>query len=162
MYVHQIDFFKETSQIFASKIMHIAKEIVLDQGAFIFHEGDPASRLFILRRGSVRLSIGQTGQVVYIINRSGETFGWSSLMGRESYSASAEVLERTDLTAFERDEFLEVIKSDPKNGIMLYKGLAATLANRLLQLYQVITDASYSADFPSEGSRQMQTSDETD
>lgn len=162
MYVHQIDFFKETSQIFASKIMHIAKEMILEKGAFIFHEGDPAQHLYIMRQGSVRLSIGRTGQVVYIINRSGEAFGWSSLMGRESYSASAEALVRTELMAFERDEFLEVIKSDPKNGIMLYKGLALTLANRLLQSYQVIADNSYFADFPSEGSRQLQTSDETE
>jgi len=162
MYVHQIDFFKDTSQIFASKIMHIAKEIVIDQGAFIFHEGDPATRLYIMRRGNVRLRIGRTGQVVYIISRSGEAFGWSSLMGRESYSASAEALIRTDLMAFERDEFLEVIKSDPKNGILLYKGLAVTLANRLLQSYQVIADNSYFADYPSEGSRQLQTSEETE
>jgi len=160
MYVHQIDFFKETSQIFASKIMHFAREIALDRGSFVFHEGDPAERLFIMRQGSVRLSIGQTGQVVYIISHSGEAFGWSSLMGRESYSASAEALERTNLLAFERDEFLEVIKSDPKNGIMLYKGLAVTLANRLLQSYQVIADNSYFASYPSEGSRQMQASDE--
>jgi len=162
MYVHQIDFFKETSQIFASKIMHIAKEIVLDKGAFIFHEGDPALRLFIMRKGSVRLSIGRTGQVVYIISRSGEAFGWSSLMGRENYSASAEALVRTELMAFERDEFLEIIKSDPKNGIMLYKGLSQTLAKRLLQSYQVIADDSFFAPFHSEGSRQLQTSDETE
>lgn len=162
MYVQQIDFFKETSQIFASKIMKIAKEIAFEQGNFIFHEGDPAERLYILIKGAVRLSIGRTGQVVYIVSRGGEAFAWSSLMGRESYSASAEALTHTNLMAFERDEFLEVIKGDPRNGILLYKGLADTLANRLLQSYQVIADASYSAAYPSQGSRQLGTPDETD
>lgn len=160
MYVQEIDFFKGTSQIFANKIMKIAREIKLDQGTFIFHEGDPALHLYILRQGSVRLSIGHTGQVVYIISKSGEAFGWSSLMGRENYSATAETLSGTSLMAFERDEFLQVAKSDPQNGIMLYKGLAVTLANRLLQSYQVIADNSYFAGFPSVGSRQMQTADE--
>ena len=51
MYVQEIDFFKGTSQIFASKIMKIAEESALDSGTFVFHEGDPAVRLYILRKG---------------------------------------------------------------------------------------------------------------
>jgi CRP-like cAMP-binding protein len=161
MFVHQTDFFKGTSQIFASNIMKIAKDSTFDAGAFIFQEGDPARHLYILLKGSVRLSIGRPGQVVFIISRIGEAFGWSSLMGRESYSASAETLARTSLMAFERDEILEVVKKDPHNGIIMYKGLAMTLANRLLQSYRVIAETSYSAVSPSQGSRQLQSTDET-
>jgi CRP-like cAMP-binding protein len=161
MYVHQIDFFRGTSQIFANNIMKIAKESLFDAGAFIFQEGDPARHLYIMLEGSVRLSIGQAGQVVFIVNRSGEAFGWSSLMGREYYSASAETLARTSLMAFERDEILWVIDKDPHNGLIMYKSLAMTLANRLLQSYRVIAEDLYTTVSPSQGSRQLQSTDET-
>lgn len=160
MFVHETDFFKGTSQIFAHNIMKIAKANTFDAGTFIFQEGDPARHLYILLEGSVRLSIGQSGQVVFIVSRSGEAFGWSSLAGREYYSASAQPLVRTSLMAFERDEILEVVKKDPHNGIIMYKSLAMTLANRLLQSYRVIAEVSYSAGSPSQGSRQLQSIEE--
>ena len=105
MYVKQADFFWGTSQIFVNEVMKISKKESWEKGYFLFHKGNPANRFYILLKGRVRLSIGKAGQVVYIVSRAGEAFGWSSLIGRNSYSASAECREPVDLITFDREKF---------------------------------------------------------
>jgi CRP-like cAMP-binding protein len=160
MFVHEIAFFKGTGHLFAQNIMKISQQRSFEASSFIFKEGDPARFLYILMEGRIRLSIGQTGLVVYIASHGGEAFGWSSLMGRPSYSATAETLLPARLLAFERGRLMQIIERDPRNGFILFKGLAMTLGNRLIQSYGVLSDASLFAGSPSEGSGQFQTCDE--
>ena len=160
MFVQEIALFKGTSHLFAQKIMKVGQQMSFGARTAIFSEGDRAHRLYILMDGRVRLSTGQTGLVVYIASHSGEAFGWSSLMGRAFYSASAETLSPVRLLAFERDRMLQIIEEDPRSGFILFKGLAMTLGNRLLQSYGMLSDAPQFAASPSQGSGQFQTCDE--
>ena len=41
-----------------SELNCIASDISMDKGAVLFHSGDPASGVFIVRKGEVRLSLG--------------------------------------------------------------------------------------------------------
>lgn len=160
MFVQEVAFFKGTDHLFTQKIMKISQQKSFGTRTVIFREGDPADDLYILLEGRVRLSLGQTGLVVYIASHSGEAFGWSSLMGRASYSASAETLSPVRLLVFERDRMLPIIEGDPRNGFIFFKALTMTLGNRLIQSYGVLSDASLFAASPSQGSGQFQTCDE--
>ncbi|MCK5484674.1 MAG: Crp/Fnr family transcriptional regulator, partial [Desulfobacterales bacterium] len=71
--------------------------------------------------------------------RNGEAFGWSSLIGGDVYSASAECIEATELLKTSCDKLSRVLEADPDNGIIFFRQLAATLGNRLLETYRVIT-----------------------
>jgi CRP/FNR family cyclic AMP-dependent transcriptional regulator len=156
MYVHAIEFFKDTDRMFTQEIMHTMQERSYDAGVIIFHEGEPARHLYILLEGRIQLNSGKDGWVVYIANRSGEAFGWSSLMGRDSYSATAGTLMPTRLYLFERERFMAILNKDPRNGLVIYKNLALTLANRLIESYRVISDASGYMRYASQGSRQLE------
>ena len=69
-----------------------------EKGDILFHENDEARHFYILLNGHVKLSVGgEGGQVVYDVGQNGEAFGWSSLIGREVYSASAECVQPTKL-----------------------------------------------------------------
>jgi CRP-like cAMP-binding protein len=92
-----------------------------------------------LLKGQVRLSLGKTGPVVYQARRPGEIIGWSCLVGRETYSASAECVESTELLRFDREGFLEILNKNPANEARLFRRLAKMLGNRLLELYPTIT-----------------------
>jgi len=122
--------------------MKISKKESWEKGYFLFHEGNPANRFYILLKGRVRLSIGKAGQVVYIVSRAGEAFGWSSLIGYNSYSASAECMELVKLIAFDKEKFQKVLKEDPANGLLFFQGLATTIGNRLLQTYKMISETT--------------------
>lgn len=142
MYVKQADIFWGTSQIFVNEVMKISKKESWEKGHFLFREGSPANRFYILLKGRVRLSIGKAGQVVYIASRAGEAFGWSSLIGRKSYSASAECREPVELITLDKDKFQKILKNDPANGLLFFQGLASTIGTRLLQAYNTISEST--------------------
>ena len=127
--------------LFVQKFMGITIKKSYEQGQIVFHEGEKASFFYTLIQGSVKLSIGETGQEVYIVDQAGEVFGWSSLMDRSHYSASAECLEPTDLLLIEKEKLEHILKRDPANGMIFYKNLAQTLGNRLLRSYKIISEA---------------------
>jgi CRP/FNR family cyclic AMP-dependent transcriptional regulator len=112
-----------------------------EKGQIVFREGEKATMFYTLIQGSVKLSIGETGQEVYIVDQAGEVFGWSSLMDRSHYSASAECLEQTNLLLIEKEKLDHILKSDPANGMVFYKNLSHTLGNRLLKSYKIISEA---------------------
>lgn len=141
MYIKQSDLFKGTSMHFVKKFMDISEMSSHKKGEVLFRENDPAKCFFILLNGCVKLSVGEPQQVVYNAGRNGEAFGWSSLMGGDVYSASAECIEATKLLKTDSNKLSKVLEADPDNGIIFFKQLAATLGNRLLEAYKMITPA---------------------
>ena len=139
MYIKQSELFTGTSMDFVKKFMDISEMSSHKKGEVLFRENDPAKFFFILLNGCVKLSVGEPQQVVYNAGRNGEAFGWSSLIGGDVYSASAECIESTELLKTSCDKLSRVLEADPDNGIIFFRQLAATLGNRLLETYRVIT-----------------------
>ena len=142
MYIKQSDLLLGTSMDFVKKIMDISRMISHEKGDVLFQENDRARYFYILLNGRVKLSVGKGGQVVYDVKQNGEAFGWSSLIGRDVYSASAECVEPTKLLVTDRKNLGKVLEEDPANGIIFMKHLAATLGNRLLETYKMIPSSS--------------------
>ncbi|MGD9058703.1 MAG: cyclic nucleotide-binding domain-containing protein [Desulfobacterales bacterium] len=139
MYIKQSELFTGTSMDFVKKFMDITETASHQKGEILFKENDPAKFFFILLNGCVKLSVGEPEQVVYEAKMNGEAFGWSSLIGGDVYSASAECLEATKLLKTDRDKLTRILKEDAENGIIFFRHLAATLGKRLLQTYRLIT-----------------------
>ena len=139
MYIKMSDFFMGMGKQFTMEALDIAEKLFQTEGAVLFEEGDPAKHFFVVLKGRVRLSLGETGPVIYMVRQSGEIIGWSGLIGRDRYSASGECMEETNLLKFDRDVFLEILKKYPQNEALLFKRLAEMLGNRLLELYPTIS-----------------------
>ena len=137
MYLKQSDLFWQLSHDFVKTVMGLSTKQKHEAGDTLFQEGDPAHRFYMLIKGRVRLAIRDKGQVVHTVSRAGECFGWSALLGREAYSASAECREPTDLILIDADRFTKIIENDPANGLRFMKRLAGMLGNRLLQSYKM-------------------------
>ena len=138
MYIRQSDLLLGTSMDFVKKFMDICHMVSHEKGDILFHENDEARHFYILLNGRVKLSVGGGSQVVYDIGQNGEAFGWSSLIGRDVYSASAECVEPTKLLIADRIKLGKVLNDDPANGLIFVKQLAATLGNRLMESYKKI------------------------
>jgi CRP-like cAMP-binding protein len=139
MYIKMSDFFMGMGKQFTMEVLDIAEKLYQIEGAVLFQEGDPAKHFFVLLKGRVRLSLGETGPVIYMVRKPGEIIGWSGLIGRDRYSASGECMEETNLLKFDRDVFLEILKKYPQNEAQLFKRLAEMLGNRLIELYPTIS-----------------------
>ncbi len=138
MYIKQSELFTGTSMDFVKKFMDICETSSHQKGEILFRENDPAKFFFILLNGCVKLSVGVPEQVVYKAKLNGEAFGWSSLIGGDVYSASAECLEASKLLKTDRDKLSRMLEEDAENGIIFFKQLAATLGKRLLQTYNML------------------------
>jgi CRP-like cAMP-binding protein len=159
MYIKQSALFWDMDKDFVKDLMGIAVRETYQPGDFLFREGDPADHFYILIKGRVKLTVGETGPVVYTVDRAGEAFGWSSLIGSKIYSASGECVEPTVLDNFHKGEFHKVIEKYPGPGLIFFKRIAGLIGNRLLWSYKMITSTAKSDASPSFGSGQIQESE---
>ena len=142
MYIKQSELLMGTSMDFIKKFMDLSQMVSHAKGDVLFREKDPALYFYVLLNGRVKLGVGESDQMVYDVRQNGEAFGWSSLIGRERYSASAECIEATTLLKTDSGKLKKELENDPANGIVFFKQLAATLGNRLLEIYKMIPSSS--------------------
>ena len=155
MFFKQGDIFWGMNKEFVGEIMKIAETDSYDKGDLLFRVGDPADHFYILKKGQVNLSIGDAGHVVYIVSKAGEAFGWSSLIGREEYSATAECLSSTNLLKLNGEKLQKILENDSDNGMIFFKRLSRVLGNRLLQSYKMFSSATLAETSTSFGTGQI-------
>lgn len=159
MYIQQADLFWGMNKSFVKEIMDIAEKETYQKGDFLFHEGDPAIYFYILIKGRVKLIVGETGPMVHTVDHAGEAFGWSSLVDRDVYSASAECTEKTILQKIDKSSLQKIVEKDTANGLIFFKRLAGIIGNRLIWSYKMITAVSRAQISPTEGSGQIEESE---
>ena len=161
MYLKQSDlFWGIVEHDFVKGVMEKSSKLSVKPGDILFREGDPAEKFYILVKGHVRLGIGDRGHVVHTVSRAGECFGWSSLIERDAYTASAECVEPTELMVIDRKDFESVLVRDPDNGVLFLRRLAGLIAQRLVNSYVLLSDRSEGAEEGAPGTGQLERTSE--
>jgi CRP-like cAMP-binding protein len=142
MYIQQKNLLAGMDRGFVKKLIGMTTKKHCDADELIFQEGHHASRFFVLVKGCVKLTFGTTGQVVFTLNHAGEAFGWSSLLGRNEYAATARCTEPTTLIQIDRLKFNQVLEEDPVHGLVLIRRLAELLGERLKMTYRMMAAQS--------------------
>ncbi len=137
MYIKQSDLLRGLDKKFLIHFFEASIKETHSAGSILFREGDSSDYFFILLKGSIRLELGKLGRTTYLVNHAGEAFGWSALVGRDVYSASAICLKDTMIMKFKNKHIREITASDSFNGMKFYKRLARMLGNRLIHSYHV-------------------------
>ncbi len=156
MQFKQADVLAGLNNKFIARMMEVGVKATYEPGTTLFGKGDPARHFYILVKGRVRLIIGDNKHTIYTVNHGGEAFGWSSLIGSQAYTASAECVERSTLIAFDRDQMEMILAGDPENAALFYKNLALTLGNRLVLIHSHLADHLSVNDSISFGTGQLQ------
>jgi CRP-like cAMP-binding protein len=141
MFLRQSELFNGMSMELIRKVMDLAERIHCDQGQTLFHRGERPDRFYILIHGRVQLTFGQKDQQVYVGSQPGEFFGWSGLLEQDSFTASGECLEPTDMLKIDTAKIFSLLRSDPEGTCLLYKNLCRALGSRLLHVYEFFTEA---------------------
>ena len=103
----------------------------------IFDKGDPATEVFVVRSGKVKVSVPcEDGrEIILDILGPGQVLGEMAALEGKDHQATATALETTELEVMERQEFLTLLEKCPATGTKLLKILCTRLrrANELVQ-----------------------------
>ena len=155
MFIKQADLFWNLSHKFVKSVFEQVERKSYDTGQFIFSEGDPATCFYTLIKGHVKLRFGKVGTSVFTVNHAGESFGWSSIVHRDMYSASAECMEPTTVIEIEQEIFWEILSEYPKDGLDFMKRLATVLGQRLISSYEMVSSSMKDGNHISFGTGQV-------
>ena len=122
---------------FVKTLTDLAENISCKRGDKIFDVGDRADNFYVLLKGSIVMERGK--DKLYTARNAGELFGWSALIRRESFAASATCSTDAELLRIERDAFLKLLSTSPENKAVMYEHLARKLGTQLLEVYVSIT-----------------------
>ena len=137
MYIKQSDLLWGLDNHFIKEFIESAMKKTHPEGYTLFSAGDPADFFYILVKGSIRLSVGDENKTTYLVERAGEAFGWSGLVGMPKYSATAVCAKESMVMIFAKEFAQEVTEADTVNGMRFYRRLARMLGNRLIHSYNL-------------------------
>lgn len=82
----------------------------------LFHQDDQLAGVFILRRGTVKISITSSkGRAVILrVAQAGEILGLSSVLSGEPCIATAETREESEVAFVDREQFLRLLLRNPE------------------------------------------------
>ncbi len=155
MFIQQSDLFRDLNRDVIRRFMEAAEKETIPQGTVLFHEGEPATHFYVLLKGKIQLSLEGEHFVAYLVSHPGEVFGWSSLLDRPTFSATATTLTESRVVRIPGDRMREVLESDPESAMKFYRRLAKTLGTRLLRSYEAITSVSHAHTAATHGTGQI-------
>jgi CRP-like cAMP-binding protein len=114
----------ELKELSAHKIENTYKK-----GQTLFMEGNPTYGIFCISKGNIKISkTGENGQEAIVrIATSGEVVGHRSLFTEEYYSATATVLEDSEICFIDKKYILELIQNNPSVALNLIQKLSKDL-----------------------------------
>lgn len=104
----------------------------VEGGVFLFREGDPAERFFLIRGGSVALEVQAPGRTLRIETlQAGDPVGWSWLFAPYRWQLDARALEPCQLIGFDGVCLRGKCETDHDLGYELMRRFADNLVDRL-------------------------------
>jgi CRP/FNR family transcriptional regulator, cyclic AMP receptor protein len=93
-------------------------------GTIIFHQGDAASEMFVIRRGEVRIQLGNRTLAEL---KADSVFGEMALIDNEPRSASAIAITDVELVPVSEKQFLFMVGQTPYFALKVMRVLAQRL-----------------------------------
>jgi CRP-like cAMP-binding protein len=141
MIIQKAELFKDLGPEITNEISNIMIEESYEPGKFIFEAGRPARHFYILIEGRVRLYIGTKAEISYTVNIPGEAFGWTGLVDRPAYTATAECVAPSKIVKIEKESLNRIFEKDTASGMMFFKRLAGAVVQRLIYNYESFLSA---------------------
>jgi CRP-like cAMP-binding protein len=136
MIIQKADLFKDQSQETMNEITKVMVEESHEKGSLVFKAGTPANHFYILVDGRVRVSIGTEAEIDYTVNLPGEAFGWTGMVDRPVYVASAECVAPSKVVKIGKESLNKIFEKHPEMGMMFFKRLAGAVVQRLIYNYE--------------------------
>jgi CRP/FNR family transcriptional regulator, cyclic AMP receptor protein len=112
-----------------------------NKGEVIFHQGDLATALFIVRKGEVaiRLSTAEGKERLLTLLKRGDSFGEMALLDGEPRSTDAVAREETSVLRLQREDFQRFVESRPYVALRMLAEMSRVVRRITRRVY----DASF-------------------
>ena len=107
------------------------RNVVLDGGEYVFHEGDPANVFYAIRSGSVALELGTPATLIIETLHAGDVLGWSWLFPPYRVRYDARAMDDVHAIAFDGACLREKCDTDHDLGYELMRRFAQIVTARL-------------------------------
>lgn len=101
---------------------------VVPSGIILFHENDPGEEMFIIQTGKVKISkkVRNVEKTLVVLGK-GEFFGEMAILNDKPRSATAEVVEDSEILVIDRKTFETMIRGNAEIALRIIKKLSARL-----------------------------------
>lgn len=108
------------------------------KGTVLFHEGDEGEDMYIIQNGRVAIKKRVPhGETTLAVLEKGDFFGEMAILERMPRSASAEVVEDSDLIVIQSELFGDMIKSNPEIAVRMLRKYSLRLRETTRQIEQL-------------------------
>jgi len=133
--------FKDLSTFELIKVNKVTRTRHFQPDEVVFREGTVGDSLFIVKKGSVRVTkLGDGGQekVLAILN-AGDHFGEIALVDHQTRSATIIANEETELIQIKDEDFNRLLEEDKEIALKFYKTFLKVLCMRLRDTNESLT-----------------------
>lgn len=126
---NKIPVFSSLDQQEMNHLSSIACHRQYQKGETIVSEGEPLDSLIILNEGSTKaykLTPEGREQILYVFSQ-GDFFGERNLLGSRKSTYTVEALETVKICMFSKDEFYELLRSNPEIAVKIIKELESRM-----------------------------------
>jgi CRP-like cAMP-binding protein len=130
---------KMPSQIKEAKLDHKSDELTrfYPKNSMLFAEGEPGNELFIIQKGSVKISkIVEKKEVLLAVLKTGDIFGEMALLESKPRAASAIAYEECQVLTVNKANFEQMITTQPQ----MIARLTTLLSDRIWSIYRQIAN----------------------
>ncbi len=132
--------FKDLSTFELIKVNKLTRTKHLQPDEVVFNEGTVGDCLFIIKKGSVRVSKMEGGQEkVLAILSAGDHFGEIALVDHQTRSATIIANEETELIMIKDEDFNRLLEEDREIALKFYKTFVKVLCSRLRDTNESLT-----------------------
>ncbi len=116
-----------------SMLVGCSRNVHVRQGEYLFREGEPADRFFVVRRGRVALDVHVPGQVERVVDTvdEGGVVGWSWLVPPYRWFFDARAVQGVSAVVVDASCLREKCDQDPALGYALMQRVAGVMYQRL-------------------------------
>lgn len=131
--LREFKIFDELNDRELEQIAKIAKTETLGPGARLTEIGAPASRTYLIKSGSVTISVHDTHDKEMPVDAvgSGDVIGWSALTGPYIYTAACTCAEPSTLIVLNGARMRELFEANNHIGYRVLKGMGSVIARRM-------------------------------
>ena len=132
--------FRELNPFHIGLLAGLAMEIRFEPGQFIFKQGDPANRFYLVQEGEVSMEIESLDKRLISFSKvgPGEDVGWPWIFASSYFPATARVIKPTRAIFFYGTILRQQCEEDHQFGYEMMKRVTATATHSLSAFQQNI------------------------
>lgn len=125
-------FFSGLSREQLDLILPLFEFFTVPAGTTIFQQGDAATYLYVVQRGSVTIQYKPyDGPMITLSHiQPGEVFGWSSVVGGKTYTSAAISTAEIEVLRLRGSALVQLCKEQPEAGYAILDRLAEVVSPR--------------------------------